>query len=100
MLSTAVALPKHEFSGDMKELDAKIETMMGRGENMIQMGKKTIKAYVCQVCGKKGLRTNIKDHIEANHLAGISIPCSLCDTTCRSRHSYNVDNSHFHKCTN
>ena len=100
MLSTAVALPKQEFSGDMNDLDAKIETMIGRGENMIQMGKRTIKSYVCKVCGKEGQRTNIKDHIEANHLEGISIPCSLCDTTFRSRQSFNVHNSRFHKCKN
>ena len=47
MLSTAVALPKPDFSGDMNELDAKIETMMGLGENMVQMGKRIIRAYVC-----------------------------------------------------
>ena len=68
LFSAAVTLSKHEFSGDMKELEAKIKTMMGRGENMVQNGKITIKAYVCQVCGKEGQRTNIKDHIEANHL--------------------------------
>ena len=45
MLSAAVALPKHEFSGDMKDLDAKIETMMGRGENMIQMGTSLTSLY-------------------------------------------------------
>ena len=100
MLSTAVALPKHEFSGDMNDLDAKIETMMNRRENVVQMGKRTIKAYVCQVCGKEGQRTNIKDHIEANHLEGISIPCSLCETSFRSRNKFNIHKSFNHKCTN
>ena len=34
-LDMAVALPKKEFSGNMNELDQKIETMMFQGENMI-----------------------------------------------------------------
>ena len=86
--STAVALPKHQFSGDMKELDELIETMMRRGENMIRQGPTNmIKAYVCQDCGKEGQRCDIKNHIEANHLEGISIPCSFCEKTFRSRDS-------------
>jgi len=39
----------------------------------------------CRVCGKEGMGRNIKDHIEANHLDGIIIPCNLCDKTFRSR---------------
>ena len=84
----SVALPKHEFSGDIEELDKKIESMMARGENMIRKGPNgMVKAYICQICGKEGQQSNIKDHIEANHLAGISIPCSLCEKTFRSRDS-------------
>ena len=30
-------IPKEEFSGDVKELDEKIKSMMGRGESMIKM---------------------------------------------------------------
>jgi hypothetical protein len=84
--STAIALPKKDFSGDLKELDVQIETMIGRGENMVRQGsQRMVKAYVCQVCGKEGQKINIKDHIEAKHLEGISIPCSLCEKTFRSR---------------
>ena len=85
--STAIALPKQDFSGDMKELDEQIETMMGQGENFIKHGASRIKAFICQVCGKEGLKWNIKDHIEANHLEGISIPCSFCEKSFRSRNS-------------
>ena len=34
------ALRKQEFSGDMKELDNKIETMIGRGNIMIKVSEK------------------------------------------------------------
>ena len=85
--SMAVELSRHYFSGDMKELDEKIDTMVGRGENMVRNGtKQMVKAYVCHVCGKEGVRSQIRDHIEINHLEGISIPCKLCEKTFRSRH--------------
>ena len=87
--SMTVALPKLEFSGELSELDGKIETMMVRSETMVRgPNKNMIKAFVCQVCGKEGQKTNIKDHIEANHLEGISIPCSLCEKTFRSRNAF------------
>ena len=41
----------------------------------------------CKVCGKEGLGKTIKDHIEANHLDGVAIPCNLCDKTFRSRNA-------------
>ena len=86
--SRSVALPKQEFTGDMRELDEQIETMMDQGENLIKHGSKgMIRAFACKVCGKEGQKCNIKDHIEANHLEGINIPCSFCEKSFRSRDS-------------
>ena len=70
--SMAVSIHKHELSGDMKELDEQIKNFMCRGENMIRHGAKKETAYVCKVCGKKNRKHNIRAHIEANHLEGIS----------------------------
>ena len=87
----AVAQSKQEFSGNMQELDEQIESMMGRVDNLVKKGGKRngewimSKAYSCQVCGKEGPRTNIKRHIEANHVEGIVIPCKLCEKTVKSR---------------
>ena len=50
--SITVALPRQEFSGNMKELDEKIGTMMVQGENMMKNGTITRRAYVCKTCGK------------------------------------------------
>ena len=44
-------------------------------------------AKVCKVCGKEGHATDIKRHIENNHLEGVSIPCNLCDKRLRTRHA-------------
>ena len=82
----------------MKELDEKIESLMYRGEHMIRHGAKDmITAYVCKVCGKEGVKHNIKIHIEGIHLEGISIPCNFCEKTLGSRSSLRRHNYNFHR---
>ena len=91
-----VALPKPEFYGDLKDLDEKIATLMIQGENKIRQGPhEMIRAYVCQVCGKEDKKSNIKSHIEFNHMDGISIPCSLCEKTFKSRNALRRHNCVF-----
>ena len=79
----AVALPNDTISGEMYELDEKLKTLMVLGKPTPD--RKTF--YICQVCGKEGQSMQIKDHIEANHLEGIIIPCNHCEKTFRSRNS-------------
>ena len=43
--------------------------------------------YVCNVCGKESKQGNMKNHIEANHLEGISVPCNFCEKLFRSRNA-------------
>ena len=84
-----VVIQKDDFSGKLEELDIKIKAMIGRGENMILKGSAMIKVYVCQVCGKEGASTTqIRDHIEANHIEVISIPCNSCQKAFRSRNAF------------
>ena len=93
-----VVLSGQNLSGDMKDMDDRIETMMGQGENKIQCGNQKRQAYVCHVCGKEGVRNAIKEHIEANHLEGVSIPCNICDKTFRSRNALRLHSAaHHHK---
>ena len=80
----ALAIPS-QFSGDLEELDERVKSMMEKGQIKIANGKGHVFADICKVCGKEGLGRNIKDHIEANHLEGIVIPCNLCEKTFRSR---------------
>ena len=47
--------------------------------------KRQQRADRCKVCGKEGMGSAIKDHIEANHIEGIVLPCNLCEKTFRSR---------------
>ena len=88
----SLALPNIS-SGYIQELDTKVQSMMERGSNMVtngkdRNGKETFKkSFVCKVCMKEGQMVNIRDHIEANHLDGIALPCNWCDKIFRSRHA-------------
>ena len=72
-----------ESSGDMKDLEEKIESLMYQGENIIRHGQQMKTAYVCKVYGKEAMKTNLISHIEGVHLDGISIPCNLCEKNIR-----------------
>ena len=79
----------------LKELDAQVKSMMEKSQNIVRHGKQKRTAEICKVCGKEGAPEAIKDHIEANHLVGVSLPCDHCEKTFRSR-----VNLRRHKCTN
>ena len=88
-----LAIPTH-FSGDMDALEEKVKSMMEKSQSNYQ--HQNVKAVVCKVCGKEGKANAIKDHIEANHLEGIVIPCNLCDKTFRSRNGFKQHKSKTH----
>ena len=77
-----IALTTH-FTGDLEELEIKVKSLMEKSENFYAHQNR--RADRCKVCEKEGESTMIKDHIEANHLEGIAIPCNLCEKTFRSR---------------
>jgi len=87
---TAAAVQNYEVwsvnISDVQELDEKVKSMMTKSQNSIPNGPKLFaRADICTVCGKEGLGSTIRNHIEVNHLAGISIPCNLCEKIFRSR---------------
>ena len=65
-------------STDMTILDQQVKSMIAFIENADPYAKRAGRARRCKVCGKEGSSTNIKNHIEANHIAGISLSCDLC----------------------
>ena len=84
-----VAKMKNSSEDLLAELDEKVKSMIEKSQNMITIGEpgQTRRASVCKVCGKEGQNVAIRDHIEANHLEGIILPCNFCDKTCRSRNA-------------
>ena len=100
---TALAIP-NQSGTDLSALDEKVRSLMERGQNMIPNGAKDRNGTpiqqitcICKVCGKEGLSKNVKSHIEANHLEGISIPCDFCDKKFSSRPSLANHKSKYHK---
>ena len=93
-----MALPKTSvMSADLQKLDETVKGMMDISENMIQFGNRQEHAKICKVCGKEGPATDIKRHIESNHLEGVSIPCNLCDKILRSRDALRTHIKRNHK---
>merc|ERR1712129_336341 len=78
-----VAVTDYTVAGDMQDLDDQIKSMMEVSENrdVYNHGR----AKICKVCGKEGKHTSIVQHIEANHITGVSHTCNICGTTTRSR---------------
>ena len=77
-----IAIPNF-VSGDLRELDEKVKSMMETSQNLRPDGAS--KAKICKVCGKEGAGIAIRDHIEAKHLEGVSLPCNICGKEFRSR---------------
>ena len=88
-----LALPK-DISGDVEKLDEQINLMMEKTARKNAHGQPF---YACNICGKENKRSHMKNHIEANHLDGVSIPCNLCEVSFRSRKTKENHMRAFHK---
>jgi len=85
----AKALPPHEIhknTNAIRDLDETVKSLMIKSETILTK-RNNRRADKCTVCGKEGEGTNIRNHIETQHLEGVSIPCNDCDQTFRSRTS-------------
>ena len=90
---------------NLQALDEKVKSMMEKGQKMIPDGGKQYRdgtpkqstSSICKVCGKEGLWTQIRDHIEAHHLEGVSLPCNHCDKTFSARNSLGRHTRLYHR---
>merc|ERR1712243_437962 len=83
-----------DFFGDLQKLDEQTNLMMQKTSRKRADG---FPLYSCNVCGKEDRNNHIKNHIEANHLEGISIPCNLCEKMFMSRNELTIHQRRFHK---
>ena len=83
-----------DLYGDLQKLDDQTNSMMEKTSRKKADGKVL---YICSICGKEAKSGDMKKHIEANHLEGVSIPCNFCEKMFRSRHSKAVHVSLYHK---
>ena len=89
-VDSGLVIPE-SLSVDFTELDGKVNSLMEKSQNR---GHKGRFASLCKVCGKEGATYNIKDHIKANHLEVVGIPCNLCEKTFRCRYAFRLPHSH------
>ena len=82
--ATAIPIPS-QFHWDSEALDAKVKSMMEKCNYLVQSGKIKTTAYICKVCRREGNPSSIRNHIESNHLEGISIPCTFCNKSFKTR---------------
>ena len=68
--------------------------MMEKSQNRTANGHQF--GDICKVCGKEGHGRDIKDHIEANHIKGVVIPCNCCDKTFSFINSFSTHKSRRH----
>ena len=98
-VSKVFAIP-NQSTAALQLLDEKVKSMMEKGQKIIQYGNgmsRQDSSYICKVCGKEGLKHHIRDHIEGNHLEGISLPCNVCDKSLSSRNGLRRHKIRFHK---
>jgi len=91
-----VAVTDYTVAADLQDLDDKIKSMMMFSENSAGSRVQDGRARICKVCGKEGHMKNIKDHIEANHIAGVSHTCDICGKTSRSRAGLRYHTAKYH----
>ena len=92
-----VAIGDHKVSVDLEDLDEQIKSMIKFGDPIMTGSHAGRKTNICCVCGKEGMLTNIRDHIEAHHIKGLSHPCNFCDKTFRSRVSLRMHKKSNHR---
>jgi len=80
-----VAVTDFTVAADLQDLDEQIKSVMEVSENILGGVYGNRKAIICKACGKEGVYSNIKKHIESIHLGGLTHTCNICGKTSRSR---------------
>ena len=84
-------------SEDNQQVDDEVKSMMEASENTTTTGNQTRRVFTCKVCGKEGTWTNIKTHIEANHIiSNVIHSCDICGKSSRSRHGLRLHKAKEH----
>ena len=80
---------------DLEELGQKVKSLMRRSEHGTATGGRPM--WICTLCGKEGQHTQVRNHIEANHIENSELPCNLCGKIFRSRHTLALHKYKHHK---
>ena len=90
-------MPVSLVNADLQLLNEQVKSMMEISDNTIITGNRTTRAFICKVCGKEGHPTNIKTHIEANHITSdVDHSCDICGKSSRSRNGLRLHKAKEH----
>ena len=95
-VSGTVAVAQLKVTADLDGVEEQINSMMELGET-IMVGNRSRVARICTVCGKEGQHTDIKRHIEATHITGVSHTCNICGKSSRSKNALRAHIARNHK---
>ena len=87
---------------DMQQLSDQLNSMMEMGEKQMQVKRGNGKIMkqttrICKVCRKEGRQNDIKRHVEANHITGISHTCDICGNKARTRNALRLHKYKYHR---
>ena len=89
------AISNNPIIADPNDLDQQIKSMMTLANVLSNDGRNRL--AICNICGKDGPANNMPNHIEANHITGISHSCNICGKTSRSRNALKMHKHNYHK---
>ena len=90
---TEFAVTNHQIGTNLQDLNEQIKTMMTTNDVRSADGR-----YIgtCNICGKEATAGNLPNHIEANHISGVSYPCQLCGKASKSRNALRMHKNRDH----
>ena len=91
---TTVAVDQIYIDADQQNLDQQIQSMITKSD--ISTGNGQGKLATCNICGKQASFHSMANHVEANHITGVSHSCEVCGKTSRSVHGLRQHKTKYH----
>ena len=93
--NTAIATVNSSIDASNQDLDNQITSMLTKTGIKHSNGHEFL--FSCNICGKEAKSSNMRDHIEANHITGFSHACNICGNVSRTRNALGVHKHRNHK---
>ena len=77
---SSVASADNKIIADLETLDEQINSLVEKPSPSANQKSRT---RCCTICGKSGSIVDVRRHIEANHISGVSHTCSICGMVSR-----------------
>ena len=92
--STVIATENSSTDANNQDLDDQINSVMTKTGIKGPNGREL---FSCNICGKQAKHSHLRNHIEANHITGLSHACNICGRNSRSRNALGMHKHTYHK---